>query len=547
MLKYNYIYILFFNLLFLLTTANSQNCNCKYSIGLEQNNVDASSLSINPGDTVCITAGIRKVLRIVNFHGSELHKIVFVNCGAEVIVEGESPYNYGIDISNCSFFKFTGTGVTNTKYGIRILKTNTGASGLSIDHMSTDYEIDHLEIANTGFAGIFAFTQPTCMAAENRGNFVERNVSFHDNYVHNTHGEGFYVGHSFYGGYTLTCDGQATTVFPHDIKGIQVYNNKVDSTGWDGIQVSSADSACTIHDNIITNYGISRVNDQNSGIQIGGGTTGLCYNNAIINGSGTGISIFGLGNNLFFNNIIINPGIIGSTTDVNKIAYGIFCDDRTTIAGSYFSFMNNTIIAPKTDGIRIYSSLTSNNKIYNNLILRPGSFGNYKDYIQSYVYYNKDVDVQITNNYFSENLSPFLKLDNLDSIYNFTNTLPLSLKGINVSSYGISYDYFMKQRPLEGNCDIGAFQFDDKTNIETKNEIYVYPNPNFKKFMIVNNSNSKITNIDIFTYDGLKVFKQKVTKENSILINLGENIVKGFYLINIVTDKKHYVQSLIVK
>ena len=59
-----------FNMIILLfvitaTTANqlsAQNCNCKHVITAAQTSVDASKMDIQPGDTVCIEASVKRML-----------------------------------------------------------------------------------------------------------------------------------------------------------------------------------------------------------------------------------------------------------------------------------------------------------------------------------------------------------------------------------------------------------------------------------------------------------------------------------------------------
>lgn len=525
----------------------SQSCNCKYTISQLQTYIDGNTLTIKGGDTVCISSGNRGILRLANFHGDSLHYIVFKNCGGDVIIKNES--FLGITINNCSYFRFTGSGNNESLYGIKVLKTSTGSSGLSIDGLSSNYEIDHIEVANTGFAGIMAVSHPTCNKIVNRENFVIRNMSIHHNYVHNTGGEGLYIGHSYYSGYPAICDDKPDTLFPAEIKGIRVFNNIADSTGWDGLQVGCATSDCEIYGNMITNYGVLAERSQNSGIQLGGGTTGLCYNNAIIKGSGTGIMVFGLGNNLIFNNIIVNAGNTGNPTD-NSTVYGIFCDDRSTIPGQSFNFINNTIIAPRTDGIRIYSNQSRNNKIYNNLILKPGSYGSYKNLSQSYIYDNPDVDVDISNNYFSQNLSPFLNMDSLDNIYQFTATLPIFFKGKDVSTLGISTDFNKTIRPLNNKPDIGAFQFNINPEIipnRYDSVTYIYPNPNNGSFMIVNNTPDTIKKITVYNLKGLSVYEKNPSIADSFYISLQNQLDKGFYVLSIETAKNKNSYPLVIR
>ncbi|MFZ4724729.1 MAG: right-handed parallel beta-helix repeat-containing protein [Paludibacter sp.] len=544
-IKHFSILIVFF-FIFIFFNVKSQVRNCKYIVPLEQTNVDANSLSLLPGDTVCIMAGKRQYLRFANFRGDSLKYIVIKNYDGEVVIENDDHY-FGLSISNCSYFRLTGSADNSENFGIKILKTFKGASGLTINNLSTNFEIDHLEIANTGFAGIMSFSQPKCDGSSNRGNFVQRNVSIHDNYIHHTLGEGLYIGHSFYTGYTVDCFDKPEILFPHEIKGLRVYNNVVDSSGWDGIQVGSANFDCEIYGNKITNYGIANEKSQNSGIQIGNGTTGKCYNNAILNGSGTGISLFGTGNNILYNNLIVNAGQMGDSIDLLRGGYGIFCDDRATSENMSYNFINNTIISPKTDGIRIYVDKSKNNKIINNLILNPGSYGLYKDLNQSYLYYKSDEQLFIVNNYFSQIISPTIDINNIPKITDFTFSLPIINKGADVSVFGINFDFNRNGRIKDNICDIGAFEFDSLTKAEVNNTKFkLYPNPNSGTFFVNNNNHDEIIKFSIKTINGLMLYENLPLKANSVFIELKDVLNKGIYTIDIETINDRVIKKFII-
>ena len=388
---------------------------------------------------------------MVNFHGDSINNIVFINCGGPVIVQN-TDRPYVIKLGNCSFVRFTGTGNNTIKYGIKAVGSR--GSGLALDDKSTNYEIDHIEIANTGFAGIMAKTDPRCDLSTNLGNFTQYQTILHDNYIHNSGGEGFYVGHSFHKGYQTTCNGQHDTLFPNELKGVRIYNNLVDSSHWDGIQVGCATRDCEIFGNRITNYGVVSLNGQNSGIQISEGTTGKCYNNYIANGTGNGISILGTDNNSFFNNVIINPGLNFYPTDNTLRVYGIFCDDRTTVSGRSFNFYNNTIIHPKTDGIRFYSAMSKSNTFYNNLIAEPGSLGRYSSSSlqNSFINTGSSTSVLLSNNYYDSIMSEMHFVDTLHNNYRLLSSSP-------AIDYGIIFDFDNNTRPAGNGFDAGAFEY----------------------------------------------------------------------------------------
>ena len=468
--------IAIFNLVFVFSFIIASETTYKnHIIPLSQSYIDGSQLNIQEGDTILIEAGSRVSLKLINFHGSPSKYIVFKNYGGAVVIKNNT-MPYGIAINNSSYFRFTGTGSPEIKYGIKVLETKIGASGLGVGDMSTNFEIDHIEIANTGFAGIFSKTDPVCDLSKNLGNFTQYQSIYHDNYIHNTGGEGMYIGHSFYTGWTTTCNDLSTVLYPSELKGVRIYNNVVDSAGWDGIQVGCATEDCEIYGNKVSNYGFKCVYGQHTGIQIGGGTTGKCYNNKILNGSGSGIAVFGLGNNEIYNNLILNAGYNYYSNDSTKRVYGIFCDDRSTIPGSSFNFYNNTIIQPKTDGIRMMSVLSKNNKFYNNIVIHPGSLLSYKNTPSQSPFINigskNGVDAILSNNYFDNNARNILFADTVNEDFSLLEGSPAIDAGLDLTSKGINYDIDLMMRPSGSGFDIGAYEFQKKVYANH----FIYPN-----------------------------------------------------------------------
>ncbi|MFZ4414759.1 MAG: right-handed parallel beta-helix repeat-containing protein [Bacteroidales bacterium] len=440
----------------------AQNSYHSYTIPTEQLTVDGNSLNAKPGDTIWLEAGAKRYLKLINFHGDSCRNIIFLNQGGSVVVKNmDGPF--GIKISNSSFFRFSGTGIDSIHYGIKVSGTKHGCNGIIVEGRSTNFELDHLEVSNTGFAGIMTKSEPRCDLSCNLGNFIQYNTILHDNYIHDTGGEGFYIGHSFYNGWHTMCNGHADTLFPHLLIGVKIYNNIVEHTHWDGIQLGCGFKDCEIYGNKVTNYGTDAINTQNNGIQMSG-SAGKCYNNYIANGTGNGILIFGLGDNYVYNNVIINAGLNYYPTEKNKKVDGIYCDDRYTIPSYSYYFFNNTIISPKTDGIRFVCNKSDSNRFYNNIIVNPGSLGSYSSYSSENSFINfasKDKGIQ-SNNYFSPNTK---NLDFVDANNNNFRLLSTSVaidKGKNLSSYGIIFDFDKHSRPSGGNFDIGAFEYQIK-------------------------------------------------------------------------------------
>ncbi|MGE5424747.1 MAG: right-handed parallel beta-helix repeat-containing protein, partial [Syntrophothermus sp.] len=332
-------------------------------------NVDANVSPYNqvqPGDTVFLLGGTKTYLILQNFTGSFNNPITIMNKTGKVIINTTG--NYGIDIKNCRYIHFTGTGDPLYYYGVSIERVTNGA-GLSMGYLSSDCEMDHIYIANTNITGIFAKTDPDCSLVSSRANFTQYNTIIHDCYIFNTAVEGMYVGSSFYSGKTLTCNGTTITVLPSLLDGVKIYNNIVRYTGWDGIQVGSASTNCQIFNNLVMYDSQTATTYQMSGILIGGGSRCDCYNNYIYRGKGDGIESLGLGNYKIYNNAIVDAGY--NYTAGPK--YGIYVNDNSAEPGSSFTIMFNNIINPRTNGIKFMSTVTSNNLIASNAIINPGA------------------------------------------------------------------------------------------------------------------------------------------------------------------------------
>lgn len=319
-----------------------------YNIKTTETIVDGSELNIPAGALITIEPGNRGPLLLKNMEGTKSAPIIIMNGNGKTNIQSSG--SYGFKTENCRNFKVTGTG-GGGEYGITV---DGGNIGMTFDYLSSDFSVDHVEVKNCGFAGIMAKTDPGCDQATWRGNFLMENLKFHDNYVHDVKGEGFYIGNSFHeGGRDLDCG----KILPHEIVNVEIFNNKVRNSGCEGIQAGCVTSGLEIYNNTIENYGTSPfAAAQDNGVQIGEGSFDVkMYNNIIKNGPGCGIIILGRGNTSIYNNLVVNAG-----------SYGAFVDNRGMASGD-ISFIHNTFIDPKLGGIKNYNELVSN-KYYNNII-----------------------------------------------------------------------------------------------------------------------------------------------------------------------------------
>ncbi len=424
--------------------ASDDDCStCTYIVPDKTHLIDGAALGLKPGDVICLSAAIAyKNLLFKNIIGTAENPITIRNCGGQANLTA-TDLSFGLKMQFSKYFRITG-GNTLGVYGIRI--TN-GHIGMALGDLSTNFEVDHVEIQNTGFAGIMAKTDPTCDPATWRENFTMKNITLNYNYVHDTGGEGFYIGNSFYqSGVNTECGIR----YPHEIHYLRVFNNTVKNSGWDGLQVGCATLGAKIYGNTIENYGVLDTYNQRNGLQLGEGTGGVCYGNYINHGTGNGMNVLGLANNIISNNIIVDAGDMG-----------VFCDNRYT-TGNGFVFINNTIISPFNDGIRIYADEVPMNVIVNNIIINPGNYSRYvypRKPEDSFIYKYKSVNVDLRNNFFRTSIDDAKFADAESNNYRPAAFSPLIDKGADISSHQILTDFYKKTRLRGPAYDIGAAEF----------------------------------------------------------------------------------------
>lgn len=416
---------------------------CTYVVPADSTVVDGTVLGLKPGSIICLNSDVTYgSLEFRNIVGTTENPIIIKNCGGTANIRATNKW-HAVRTEHSKYFRISG-GSASGAYGINI---QGGEMGLKLDGLSTNFEVDHVEITNVGFAGIMAKTDPTCDDATIRGNFTMYDVSFHHNYVHATGGEGFYIGNSFYDGMERQCGKR----LPHEIKGLKVFNNIVRNTGWEAIQVSCAIEGTEIYNNTIENYGTVNKEYQNNGLQIGSGTGGTVYNNLIKKGTGNGLIIMGIGDNIIYNNIIVDAG-----------SNGVFCDERYT-PGEGFQFINNTIVNPKKDGIRLYSELVPMNTVINNIIVNPGSYASYENIRpqdDAFVYRSgPDVSVNMSNNLFVLSLDEIKFVNPLADNYRLKPNSPAINFGKDISRFAIDYDFYNAKRKNGAAYDIGASEY----------------------------------------------------------------------------------------
>jgi Secretion system C-terminal sorting domain len=435
-------------------------CGCDITLSPDpvsgQVYLSGQTLGVKPGNKVCLKSGHYVSIYLYNFFGTKAQPVTIVNCGGPVTVSGYS--SYGFTIHNSLYVHITGTGDPATQRGIIIDgSVASTAYGFGQDDHVSDIEVDHLEVFKTG-VGIGCAPTPTCDSTSWSTSWKMYNMSFHDNYVHETVGEGFYIGNTV-AYYTFNCSGTTVTVQPQQIDSVKFYNNVIDKSGYTSAQISQVTGGVDIHDNVVTNYGYSNTQEHQAGIIVGGISRGRVYNNRISNGTGAAFQFFGAGLTEVYNNLFVNNGYDGS---VQGLA-AVLVDDRPKppgFPGLKLYFVNNTIVTPKRNGISFYNdygTVDVGNIIADNIIAAPGLFATYPTY--SYADLQANPHATLYNNLFVPTLDVVKFADPANNNFHLLSNSPAVDSGMNTSPYGVVNDIEGTPRPYGTAYDIGAYEF----------------------------------------------------------------------------------------
>lgn len=284
-------------------------------------------LNVLPGDIVILT-GHAAAVAFIDFKGTKSNPIRIINNG---IVNIDFNKQGGLRFINSHYIIFDGQ-TLDEPYGFKIAsKGKTNHSAVYVGGLSSNIEIFGIEIVKSGFAGIMAKTDPSPDDPKAwRFNYVLSNLKLHHNYIHDTKGEGMYIGYFTYE--------EKNGVKAHSVKNTKVWANKFENIGWDGFQIGCADYNTEVHNNTINNYGTDDKQFHTAGMSINSGFNGKIYNNTIQNGTGPGIIITPLDSASIYNNTISNVG---------KNSYGIYIQATSATHCNYnIDIHNNYIDAP---------------------------------------------------------------------------------------------------------------------------------------------------------------------------------------------------------
>lgn len=242
---------------------------------------------VRPGAVVGIEPGERDVLRITGLRGSAAQPIVVINAGGLVRI-ANSDRGFALAIQGCEHVRVTGSGSADHRYGIQAEATREGMFAVHINGRSRHIEVERIEVTGAGFGGFNVKDEPKLDGSTNRDSFEMVGINLHHNYVHDVEGEGFYIGHTFYHGWTHPQTKRV--LLPHVMRDVRVAHNLIENVGCEGIQVGSSVGGLEVVDNVIINPGQRPfARWQDNGMQINSCGDALIARNRIIGAPGNGI------------------------------------------------------------------------------------------------------------------------------------------------------------------------------------------------------------------------------------------------------------------
>lgn len=108
--------------------------------------------------------------------------------------------------------------------------SSAGLTGIGVGSQATAFEIEYVEIRRVGFAGMQFKT-------DDDGTATMDNVRVHDNYIHDTGSEGFYIG-------------STQTQPQHTITHLKLYNNRVVRSGTELFQLGQIGDGSEVYNNV---------------------------------------------------------------------------------------------------------------------------------------------------------------------------------------------------------------------------------------------------------------------------------------------------------
>ncbi|MFV2016546.1 MAG: hypothetical protein ACC656_14035, partial [Candidatus Heimdallarchaeota archaeon] len=282
-----------------------------------------------PGNVIAFRSGNRPQLKILDLQGTADEPIVICNKGKMTL---ETTSSYGIVFQNSQYIRLLGNtdpDIPET-HGIDVAKTGSGGMGVNIRSKSEYFEVAYIELHNLGFCGIMAKTDGAI-------GWTMHDVHLHHNYIHDTDGEGLYVGETKYPS--------------HELSNIEINNNLILRTGWDLFQFSNCSEQLNIYNNTCWDGGLQNQNAQNKGLQVSNDSQDADIRDNVVGRTRSNFHI-----NMSAGNVLIEHNYFDGDTTI--ASPGIFADEReSSIPGTPITYQNNWFRSYKDALFQMYNNV----------------------------------------------------------------------------------------------------------------------------------------------------------------------------------------------
>ncbi|MEX6689230.1 PKD domain-containing protein [Danxiaibacter flavus] len=333
--------------------------------------VDGTNDNIAPGTIIVLTGEARRV-ELTYLKGTAEAPIVIVPGQDEFEIKMNS-FN-GFHMVGCEHVVIAGQlNPSRQKLGFNVHNDTTGipvhasSSCVNGEYLSTYMRVMGCELWNSGFTAMRMKTEPYGESPQYwRGTgFIQMDTLLHDNEVHDTGGEGMYLGGttadeatSYYQPSVPDINGNVVTkCFWTPLFNTKVWRNNVYATGWDGIQCGNCFRGAEVHDNVVLNTGVAQVANQGSGFSINNGFQGDIYYNIVDNNI---IMQPGKGLTRVFANSIVRNGGNDSIYIINDGHVADWNFDKTPTNGPY---------GGQWDGVTYYDGSATQLEFYANSMM----------------------------------------------------------------------------------------------------------------------------------------------------------------------------------
>ncbi|RQO75558.1 hypothetical protein DBR43_09475 [Pedobacter sp. KBW06] len=339
------------------------------------------------GGDILILKGTFTSVYISNLNGSATRPIVIKNAKGTVTTIGNSSWD-GVDLSFGfhlveSHYIVLGGERSKSEF---VLNGSKSANRHAYNNLVLSDHTDHIEIKNmiisNGGTGILAKTDPKKGdPSTHHPNSKLEELSIHDVMIDRTKNEAMYIGHTatywnltsgepFYLDPSKFIPGKEY-VQPIKWEKVKIYNNKVQNSGYDGIQTAAIDQL-EVYNNTVINWATAHNSVHNGAILIGGRTTNTnTHDNVVHHGWGEMLQFYGSGengakhvihNNLFNSNqsydgISLN-GIQNAAVEISNNTVALITGVAIRINGylgmkAPIVIRRNALIQPRLNGLPI--------------------------------------------------------------------------------------------------------------------------------------------------------------------------------------------------